>query len=155
MRRDLCGVCRHEGGHLEQRQEPTCITRCVANQLSTCVGIHLYCAIQAAGIYKRSVEQRLKIVAAERSQAEGAHAREERWCDRARRWLRCGAHQDDRARLHMRQQGILLRSRETMQLVNKEERLLAVFAALDRRGNRLADLSHAVACCGEARGDCL
>jgi hypothetical protein len=48
---------------------------------------------------------------------------------------------------------ILLRATESMQLVNKEERLLAVCAALRRSGDRLAHFGHAVTCCGEAGGD--
>ena len=52
----------------------------------------------------------------------------------------------------MWQQRILLGARETVQLINKEERLLAVFTTLDRRGDRLANLGHTVACRGEARG---
>jgi hypothetical protein len=53
----------------------------------------------------------------------------------------------------MWQEGILLRARETVQLIDKEERLLAVFTAFDRCGHRLADLGHTVTRCGEARWD--
>jgi hypothetical protein len=53
----------------------------------------------------------------------------------------------------MWQEGILLSSREAMQLINEEEGLLSVFAALDRRCDRLADLGNTIARCGEARWD--
>jgi len=61
------------------------------------------------------------------------------------------ADEDDRPRLDVRQQRILLRATEAVQLVDEEERLLAVGATLGRRGDRASDLGDTVARGGEAR----
>jgi hypothetical protein len=48
---------------------------------------------------------------------------------------------------------ILLRAAKSMQLINKQECLLAVRTTLRRGGDRLAHFGHAVARCGETGGD--
>jgi hypothetical protein len=53
----------------------------------------------------------------------------------------------------MRQQRILLRAAESVELVNEEKRLLTMRTALRRSGDRLSYLGHTVARCGEAGGN--
>src|SRR3712207_8921249 len=73
----------------------------------------------------------------ERAQHEDAHAREERPVDLERRVLGRRAHERDRARLHVREESVLLRLVQPMDLV-------------DRKSTRLnsshANISYAVFC---------
>jgi len=54
----------------------------------------------------------------------------------------------------MRQQRILLRAAESVELINEEERLLTVCATLSCGGDRFSHLGHTIACCRETGGNC-
>src|SRR3712207_9400271 len=84
----------------------------------------------------------------ERAQHEDAHAREERPVDLERRVLGRRADERDRARLHVREESVLLRLVQPMDLVGEEDRPAAEGAAVLGLGNDLADSRQAFAAGG-------
>ena len=79
-----------------------------------------------------ALEQRFERLRAERAKDEHAGARQQRRVELERRILGRRADQRDRAVLHHRQEGILLRAVEAMDLVDEQERALPLRAARAR-----------------------
>ena len=96
-------------------------------------------------------EQFLDRRAIERFEHEDTCAREQRRIQLERRIFGGGADQHDGAVLHHRQEGILLRAVETMNLVDKQQRPLPGLAARAGRVEHLLEVGDA----GEDRGDLL
>ena len=85
------------------------------------VGLHPP-AQAALGVGEGPLEHGEQRLAPERAQDVGAHAREQRVVELEGRVLRGGADEDHLARLHVRQEGVLLRLVEAVRLVDEEHR---------------------------------
>ena len=93
---------------------------------------------------ERALEELDEVVDLERLEAEHLAAREERRVDGEARVLRRRADDDDRAVLDVRQERVLLRLVEAVDLVDEDDRPLALEGqAIARRGDDLAQLADA------------
>jgi hypothetical protein len=111
-------------------------------------------AAQAAlRIGERAIDERAEVVGGQRLEDEDAGARQERGDDLERRVLGGGADEDDRAALDVRQERVLLRLVEAMDLVDEEQDRLAAAAQLVLGlRDHLSQLLHPVQHGGEPDG---
>src|SRR5690606_25992870 len=100
-------------------------------------------ATKPARVRDRAVDEQRDVVVGERLQGQQQGTRQQRRDDGERRVLRRGGDEDDPPVLDAGEERVLLRLREAMDLIEEEDRGLAVQVALgDRLLHHLSDVLH-------------
>ncbi len=123
---DRIGILSHDGPHADfqrrQRSPGVAITDVGEEIERVLMRVHRPAAEPALPVTESALEQQLDLCRRQRLEREDLAAAQERRVDREERILRRRADQDDAPFLHIRQQHVLLRAVEAVQLVHEQDR---------------------------------